>query len=87
MAAAGTCAGRPRCGRTPTVAYLISIKDADELVGRDGGAGRVQVGEAVVQVGRLSVHLPHRPPAAADIDNLRPHLLTPAHHAVPKLNC
>ncbi len=59
-------------------AHLISIKDAGKLVGWDGGAGRVDVGEAVVQVGRLSVHLPYSPLPAADIHNLWAHLLTPA---------
>ena len=38
-------------------AHLISIKDADELIGRNGHPLWVDLGQAVVQVARLAVHL------------------------------
>lgn len=64
--------------QTPS-AYLISIKDADKLIGGDGGAGRIDVGEAVVQVGRLPIHLARRPLPPTHVHYLWAHLLTPAH--------
>lgn len=38
-------------------AHLISIKDADELIGRNGHPLWVDLGQAVVQVAGLAVHL------------------------------
>ena len=51
--------------------HLIGIKDADDLIRWDGGALRVDLAQAVVQVGRLPIHLPLGPLPAADVDHLR----------------
>ena len=47
--------------------HLIGIKDADNFVGWDRRRVRVDLAQAVVQVGRFSVHLPLRPLPPADI--------------------
>ena len=37
--------------------HLISIKDTDELVGGNGHPLWVNLGQAVVQIARLAIHL------------------------------
>ena len=39
------------------IGHLISVKDADQFMSRDGDALRVDLGQAVVQVTRLAIHL------------------------------
>ncbi len=59
-------------------ADLVSIEDADELIGRDGNARRVDLRQAVVQIGRFSIHLSRCPLSAADIHKLVSHVLDTA---------
>ena len=57
--------------------YLIGIKDADNLVGRDGQVIGVDLAQAVVQIARLAVHLALGAGATADIDHIRGHAQAP----------
>ena len=66
--------------RKRVAAHLISIEDADKLIGRDGDAGRVDLAEAVVQIARLSIHLPNGPLPATDVHKIVAQVLDPASH-------
>ena len=53
--------------------HLIGIEDADNLIAGDWHAIRVYLAQAVVQVARLSIHLPLGPGAAANVDHVWRH--------------
>lgn len=59
--------------------YLISIKNANQLVGRDGHSWRVDLAQAVVQIARLSVHFPNGPLASANVHKVFPQVVDPVH--------
>ena len=52
------------------VGDLVSVKDADQLMGGDGDPLGVDLGQAVVQVAGLAIHLARLALAAGDIDQV-----------------